>query len=154
MRSVQIAFFIVRFTIFLLCMMTFLAVGTAAVHELGHYLAAKWLGCPEVSITLASDHLAYTEMSCLDEENVGSIIFAGLIFTTLLSVLLFFSTKDMLRLLGAAIGAIGVIIASLDIAGFYQNALVGTIVSIVGYLLLSFIAVRIALAAFKEFPKL
>jgi len=93
-------------------------ISTLTIHELGHALAGKLLGCASAKAVIFDSNSPnpYTELSCYREEKTTYA--AGLLLTTIFGLsFLTFETKPQ-KILSLVIIGFGIFLASLDIVEF------------------------------------
>ena len=142
-------FFVIKFTFFIALINVFLTLGTLTLHEFGHSLAAAHYGCSHNKITFTIGESPYTEIECEENINLTVILFAGIIFTSLLSLILFFSSSGIPKYLACIIFSVGIIAASIDLAFLSINETIIFFFNMVSYLLMALSVTKIALLYFE-----
>jgi hypothetical protein len=140
----------IKFILFIASISFFVAAGTIAIHELGHSLTARYYGCPYSPIIFVPGELPNTEISCLEQGNLSTITFAGLLSTTILSLVLFFTTRKILKYISILIFAIGIIAAAIDLASMEINKVIIFMFNTAAYVLIALSTIKISYLYYKE----
>jgi hypothetical protein len=149
-NALSLTIFIIRFVIFITSISIFVTVGTVAIHELGHSIAAQKMGCPYNTIMFQPGHLPNTEVSCFENANITYLLLAGLITTTIFSILIFIAASGIIRYLAAVIFSIGLITATIDLQALSVDSSVIIIMSLISYIVLALSTIKIVMIYFKK----
>ncbi|MBW2964497.1 hypothetical protein KY363_03480 [Candidatus Woesearchaeota archaeon] len=84
-----------KFGFFVIALSFFMMLGTLGMHELGHSLAAGFLGCEHS--TSFGISFAITHVSCSSDAGATAITLGGFVLTLLVSLMMFFIGNDFTR---------------------------------------------------------
>jgi hypothetical protein len=105
---------VVKLIFFISAISIFITVGTVGIHELGHSIIAAAYKCtPSTMYSLGQ--MPFTDIQCVEKINLNFIKLEGLISTTIISIIFFFTLKGKVRYLSLTIFSLGLIVANLDL---------------------------------------
>jgi hypothetical protein len=142
---------IIKFLLFMVSVSIFVALGTMTIHEMGHVIVSRVYGCTTSQIIFNFGELPYTEVGCIENTNMTFILLAGLISTSIISIVMFFSGRYITRYISGIIFSIGLLASTIDLYFLNQNIIIITIINIIAYLLLVLSIIKISMLYFKEY---
>jgi hypothetical protein len=112
-------------------------------------VAADYYGCTS-TVKFILHELPFTEMECEEGVNMTLILFAGFIATTVSSIALFLLSTGLVRYFASMSFSIGLIAASKDFGVLPVGTWLVFLINVAGYLLFSFVVIKIVLSSLKE----
>jgi len=143
--------YFIRYFVFVITISSFVIISVIGVHEIGHALAATFLGCDYVkAVIYETDKNPYTEVICQSSLNQAFVIISGFLFTLIMGLMIFLISKEFLRLISYLIFGFSFLFAYGDLIelGLSNNLIF--ITSIIGFLITIVAIFKISLSAIKQ----
>ncbi len=124
-----------KLCIFTVVFATFVYLSASLVHEFGHVFAAKLYGCSYETITYVpsiNSFEAYTTLQCAG--NLVVIAIGGLLLTTLVGLVFYFTSGDFSTYVGYLVFGFGALIANKDLSFLGLSNTLIFIINILGAL--------------------
>jgi type III secretory pathway component EscU len=125
-----------RYFIFIIILTNFIFIGTITVHEVGHLLTSRTLGC-EFGKIIYEQGFPHTEILCNDSFNsLTKVILGGILLPILIAILLYFAGGTFIRELSLLIIGFNLIISYQDILDIGISKNISIFSSIIGGVLI------------------
>ncbi|PIN89792.1 hypothetical protein COU60_02765 [Candidatus Pacearchaeota archaeon CG10_big_fil_rev_8_21_14_0_10_34_76] len=108
-------FTFVKYSIFIMIIVSIVLVSTITVHELGHVSFSIYFGCDYKTILFSEGTYPHTEVSCDNDLRVPIITLGGIILPLFIALFFFFMGKIILRDIGTLIVGFNLIASYKDL---------------------------------------
>jgi hypothetical protein len=135
-HHIPLAVEVCKFSFFVIALSVFLMLGTLGVHELGHSISAKALGCShETSFGIG---YAVTHVTCNSAFGSTIITLGGFVLTLIISMLMYFMGNDFAKRMSFLLIAFSILIAIDDFTALHMPYSVVVVAVLISALLIGF----------------